>query len=259
MKFIKFFILLLSSSVIAQVTVTAKFIKKEALKVDKVVDVDNFGTTYYINNSTFYLQVKNKTINYSNVQLGKITSANTFNPLKINLFYKDFNSVIVLDNRLAEIVKVDFNFLQPFRNLTHISTANNNAIWLFDQNTQQLELFDYLSRKTISKTLPIDDTIIDITSNYNFCWLMSSTFIYAYNYFGSLIYKIPNNGYTSIKVSHENLFLLKENQLFYKAKNTNKVEAIKLPQLLINQFLVTNETLYIYDHEFLYQYQLITN
>lgn len=259
MKFIKFFILLLSSSVIAQVSVTAKFISKEELKVDRIVDIDNFGTTYYINNSTFYLQTKNKTINYSNVQLGKITSANAFNPLKINLFYKDFNSVIVLDNRLAEIVKVDFNFLQPFRNLTHVSTANNNAVWLFDQNTQQLELFDYISRKTIAKTLPIDDTIIDITSNYNFCWLISNAFIYAYNYFGSLIYKIPNNGYTSIKVSHENLFLLKENQLFYKAKNTNKVEAIKLPQLLINQFLVTNETLYIYDHEFLYQYQLITN
>jgi len=259
MKFIKFFILLFSSTVFAQIPITAKFIKKESLNVDKVVEIDNFGTTYYINNSTFYLQTKDKTINYSNVQLGNITSANAFNPLKINLFYKDFNSVVVLDNRLAEIVKIDFNFLQPFRNLTHISTANNNAIWLFDQNTQQLELFDYISRKTIAKTLPIDDTIIDITSNYNFCWLMSNTFIYAYNYFGSLIYKIPNNGYTSIKVSHENLFLLKENQLFYKAKNTNKVEAVKLPQLLINQFLVTNETLYIYDHEFLYQYQLITN
>lgn len=259
MKFIKFFIVLLSSSIVAQTSITAKFIKKEALNVDNIVDVDNFGTTYYINNSTFYLQTKDKTINYSNVQLGNITSANAFNPLKINLFYKDFNSVVVLDNRLAEIVKIDFNFLQPFRNLTHISTANNNAIWLFDQNTQQLELFDYISHKTIAKTLPIDDTIIDITSNYNFCWLMSNAFIYAYNYFGSLIYKIPNNGYTSIKVSHENLFLLKENQLFYKAKNTNKVEAVKLPQLLINQFLVTNETLYIYDHEFLYQYQLITN
>jgi hypothetical protein len=259
MRFIKFFILLLSSSIVAQSSITAKFIKKEALNVDKIVDIDNFGTTYYINNATFYLQTKDKTINYSNVQLGNITSANTFNSLKLNLFYKDFNSVVVLDNRLAEIVKVDFNFLEPFKNLTHVSTANNNAIWLFDQNTQQLELFDYISRKTIAKTLPIDHPIIDITSNYNFCWLMSSTFIYAYNYFGSLIYKIPNNGYTSLKVSHENLFLLKENQIFFKGKNTTEIKEIKLPQLLINQFLVTNETLYIYDHEFLYQYQLITN
>ncbi len=259
MKFIKFFILLLSSSIVAQTSITAKLIKKEALNVDTIVDIDNFGTTYYINNSTFYLQTKDKTINYSNVQLGDITSANTFNPLKINLFYKDFNSVVVLDNRLAEIVKIDFNFLEPFRNLTHVSTANDNAVWLFNQNTQQLELFDYISRKTIAKTLPINDTVIDITSNYNFCWLMSSTFIYAYNYFGSLIYKIPNNGYTSLKVGNENLFLLKENQIFFKGKNTTKIKEIKLPQLLINQFLVTNETLYIYDDEFLYQYQLITN
>jgi hypothetical protein len=259
MKFINFLILFISYSVIAQISVEAKFVQKQELKVDRIIDIDNFGTKYYINNNTFYLQNNLKTINYSNVQLGNITLANAFNPLKINLFYKDFNSVIVLDNRLAEIVKIDFNFIQPFRNVTHISTANNNGFWLFDQNTQQLELFDYISNKTLIKTLPIDETIIDIYSNYNFCWLMTNNFIYAYNYFGSLIYKIPNKGYTSLKVSHENLFLLKENKIFFKGKNTTEIKEIELPQLLINQFFVTNETLYIYDHEFLYQYQLITN
>lgn len=259
MRLIKFFILLLSSSVIAQVSVTTKFISKEELKVDMVTDIDNFDNVYYILNNTFYLQNNLKAINYSNVQLGDITLANAFNPLKLNIFYKDFNTVVILDNRLAEIVKINFNFLQPFRNITHISTANDNAIWLFDQNTQQLELFDYISRKTTAKTLPVDDTIIDIYSNYNFCWLMTNSFIYAYNYFGSLIYKIPNNGYTSLKENHENLFLLKENQLFFKAKDSSNPIEVKLPQLLIKQFFVTNETLYIYDHEFLYQYQLITN
>jgi len=44
---------------------------------------------------------------------------------------------------------------------------------------------------------------------------------------------------------------------FYLKNNTWNFIPIKLPNLLINQFFVTNETLYIYDDEFLHQYQLI--
>ena len=77
------------------------------------------------------------------VQLGNITSANAFNPLKINLFYKNFNTVIILDNRLAEIFKIDFNTVQPYKNVSHISTGYDNTLWIFNPDLQQLELFDY--------------------------------------------------------------------------------------------------------------------
>jgi hypothetical protein len=32
-----------------------------------------------------------------------------------------------------------------------------------------------------------------------------------------------------------------------------------LPKILVKQFFVTNQTLYIYDEEFLHHYQLINN
>ena len=66
-------------------------------------------------------------------------------------------------------------------------------------------------------------------------------------------------GYSSLQINNGNTFLLKENKLFFKANNSVKTLEIKLTQLLIKQFLVTNETLYIYDDIFLYHYQLITN
>jgi hypothetical protein len=72
-----------------------------------------------------------------------------------------------------------------------------------------------------------------------------------------LLKKIKNEGYLSLSESNGNIVLQKDNSLFYLKNNTENVSPIQLPNLLIKQFFVTNETLYIYDGEFLYQYQLI--
>jgi hypothetical protein len=55
---------------------------------------------------------------------------------------------------------------------------------------------------------------------------------------------------------NENLILKKNNSLFYFKKNSETGIQIKTPNLLINGFFVTNETLYIYDDENIHQFQL---
>ena len=89
--------------------------------------------------------------------------------------------------------------------------------------------------------------------------MLTTDYIYKYNYFGSLLYKIENKGYTSLIESNGNIYLQKENELYLLKKETENIVQIRIPKLLINQFLVTNETLYIYDDEFLHEYQLLTN
>ena len=55
------------------------------------------------------------------------------------------------------------------------------------------------------------------------------------------------------------IVLKKGNSLFYLKKESTELSPIKIPNLLINQFLVTNETLYIYNDETLQKFQLKTN
>lgn len=234
-------------------------VKKTPLKVDKLINTNEFGNTYYISNNTLYKKTETATYNYANVQLGTITSANTFNALKPNIFYQDFNTAIILDNRLADMFKIDFNTIKNYKNVSHIATGNDNTIWIYNQNTNQLELFDYLNLESRTKTLPIAEKVIQLTSNYNYCFLLTQDYLYTYNYFGSLIEKIPNNDYQAVAESDENLVLLKNNQLYFKQKNSSKISALKTPELLIKQFLLTNETLYIYDGEFLHQFTIKTN
>ena len=138
-----------------------------ALKAKTIFGVDTFGTMYYAtNNNTFNKKAKDTTITYANFQLGEITTANTFNPLKINLFYKDFNTVIILDNRLAEVYKIDFNTLQNYKNVSFVSTGYDNTLWIFNQDLQQLECLetktaDYLGVSPVFKTDTKTDTIIE--------------------------------------------------------------------------------------------------
>ena len=259
MKYIKFFFIAFSSILFSQNSIEVQLIDKTALHVSNIVKIDNFQNLIYLNNNSIITNRTSGKLSYSNVQLGEITSANAFNPLKINVFYKDFNTVVVLDNRLSEIAKINFNTLKPYRIISHISTGNDNTIWCFNQNTQELELFDYRTNTTKAKTLPIAENIIQITSNYNTCWVLTKNYLYVYNYFGSLLKKMKNVGYSSLSESNGNVVLQKGNSLFYLKNNTGNAIPIQLPNLLIKQFFVTNETLYIYDDEFLHQYQLIND
>ncbi|MFD2822118.1 hypothetical protein ACFS5M_00450 [Lacinutrix iliipiscaria] len=256
MKNYLYLFLFLSSSVFCQHTFEVVLIEQTNPKIQSIVDIDDFGIYYFIQDHVFYKKDASKTTNYSNVQLGEMTSANAFNPLKINVFYKDFNTAIILDNRLAEIFKIDFNTVKPYKSVSHISTGNDNAIWIFNQDTRQLELYDYKSNKTRATTLPAQTNILDLKSNFNFCWLLTESYLYKYNYFGSLTLKIKNEGFTAIEEDNGNLILKKENELFYLKKGEDSIAKITTPELLINQFLLTNETLYIYSNETLSKFQL---
>lgn len=257
MKYLKYIFILISFTLFGQQSISAKLISKQKLNDSTLIRIDKFNTHYQVNSTTFFSKGNKGNFEYTNLQLGNITSANTFNPLKINLFYKDFNTVIILDNRLSEIKKIDFNLLTPLRIVLKVTSAHDNSIWIFNDNTQQLELFDFITNKTRHTTLPIKGNILDLKSNYNYCWLLTDTFIYTYNYFGSLVSKLPNNGFEELAETNGNLVLKSNNSLFFLPKEGNEITELNLPKLLINRFFVTNETLYIYDGEMLHQYQLI--
>ena len=256
MLYLRFTFLFLSLSICAQETIETSVINQKKVDMETLVSINNFETLFYLKNNVLHEKNNLKTNNYSNLQLGKIHSANTFNPLKINLFYKDFNTVIILDNRLAEIYKIDFNNLPSYKNVSKITTGSDNTIWVFNQDLQLLELYDYKANIIRAKTLPVKSTILDLKSNYNYCFLLTTNFLYIYNYFGSLISKHKNDGFTVIEETNENLILKKENKLFYLKKDTGNIVPILTQNFLINQFFVTNETLYIYDNVTLQELQL---
>ena len=86
--------------------------------------------------------------------------------------------------------------------------------------------------------------------------MLTENYLYIYNYFGSLIAKHRNDGFKKLAFSEAHLLLQKDAKLYILSKNETEIQPIKHPNLLINQYLVTNETLYIYEDKILRQYQI---
>ena len=251
-------LILFSTATFCQIKAEAKGTFE--IETYKIWGIDKFETVFHSSeNQTFFKTTVDTTITYANFQLGQISNVNTFNPLKINLFYQDFNTVIILDNRLAEIQRIDFNTVQPYRNVTFMSTGYDNTIWIYNQDLQILELYDYRTNTSRIKTVPIIDEILDIKSDYNNCYLLTDKYLYVYSYFGNLETKHPNTGFNKMAFSEANLVLQGEEQYFFYIKKRNEILPIENLNLLINDFLVTNETLYLYRDNLLYRYQLNTN
>ena len=259
MKYYLYLIFALTLPNSAQKSIEATLIEKKELDADAFISSNNFETIFYVLENVLFensIDTKETDIGYNNFKLGNITSVNTFNPLKINVFYKDFNTALILDNRLAEMFKIDFNTLSDYKNISHISTGADNTLWVFNENTLQLELFDYKTNTTRAKTLPIKNPVLDIKSNYNFCWVLTKTHLYKYDYFGNLAQKTALDAFETMAINNENIVLKKGNTLSYLKKDSEAAIPISLPNLLINQFFVTNQTLYIYNAETLHKYQL---
>ena len=259
MKYIFYIFFLITFCTNGQETITTTLIEKKGLYINNFAGIDNFEAIYYTNENTFFKRINSQTKMYANVQFGNISSVNIFNPLKINLFYREFNSAVILDNRLAEIFRIDFNRLKDYKNVSHISTGHDNTLWVYNQDNLQLELYDYKNNTTRATTLPIAETILDLKSDYNYVWLLTEKHLYCYNYFGSLVKKTLNKNYEALKASNESLVLKKDNTLVFIKKDSDKILPIELPELLIKQFFVIGETLYIYNGELLHQFQLTFN
>ena len=254
-----YILILFNCWLFGQTTLSANLVESVPHKWDRFAGVDQFESLYFLKSKALFKENSETLQSYSDLNKGAISTVSTFNPLKLALLFRDFNSVTLLDNRLAELASIDFNALSPLRTLTHISYGNDTTFWVFDSNTLQLELFDYTISTSRVKTAPLKSEILALDSDYNYCWVLLKDELQCYNYMGSLITKLPNQGFTDLKLWNGILFLKKENAIYYKPKESAVFLTLGLSKILVKQFFVINQTLYIYDEEFLHHYQLLNN
>ncbi|MBQ4818505.1 hypothetical protein [Aquimarina sp. MMG016] len=227
-----------------------------SLEADHFWGVDSFGAIYYSENNIFHKKWNDQELQYGDFILGKLSSVSILNPLKIVLFYEDSNTIILIDKYFNEIDRINFNTLTDFKNVTKVSAANDNSVWIFDSNTQRFELFDTDLRKTLLITQPINDLANILRSNFNYCWALTEKELLQFNIYGSLIDRFPNEEYLDFQMTNNDLVIKKDNQLYYYNIQGKKSEKINLPEIHIKQFYVTNEILYIYDQSKIYSFDL---
>ena len=223
----------------------------------KLLKIDNLGNEYYLSD---YQLLKRKDLLFSDSSMGFISKVDLYNPLKIKVWFLDFNSLVILDNFLNEITRINFNEIPLLGEIYDISSANDNSIWVYDETDMKIKKFDFFKKILIENIeTKIEGEFLDFKSNYNYLWVITDLYFYKINYNGSIIYKSENvNRFNKIRLFKNDIILANNNQLIHFKNDEELFIDIKHEKLFIKDFSVIDETLYIYDKDHLNKYLILT-
>ena len=213
------------------------------------VGVDFLKNHYHRTTSVLHKESGQKTYTYTNLRFGEIHSVDISNPLKIVVFYRNFNTVVMLDHRLNELETISF---EP--TISFVRKSSGHHLWRYNADAQQLENYDTKTHRISSSSPPLPHTRIrDMKSDLNFVFLLSDQGIYAYDYLGNLIDVHHDPSATQLEIEGPYRYVLSKEKLF---RISNTREEIELPkEISIKSFFVFKKDLYLFDgiqrHHFL--------
>lgn len=223
-------------------------IKTELIDADEFVGYDSFGYAYYTKGSVFNKQNERELFQYKNVALGKIKRVDILNPLKIVLFYENFNTVVLLDNQLNETQKINFSENQTPIVASAIGLSAQNKLWVFNNLNQQLGLFDLTKNSFSTLATPFSKTIKFYHSDYNyFYWVDSSNEAYYCDLFGRItsLGTIPNADAVHFVSDYQFMYAL-DNQLYWVDFKKNLYLPITLNEKTFKSFSYKEQILTIF-------------
>lgn len=103
---------------------------------------DYFDTQYIIYyNKVEAVKSEHFYYQYANPFLGKLETIDLKNNLDILLFYKEFSTVVILDNRMTEKYSIDFERLFPEIKPIFVGVNRLKDFWIVDEISGQLFLY----------------------------------------------------------------------------------------------------------------------
>jgi len=162
---------------------------------------------------------------YSKSEYGNITSIDVSNPFRILLFYKDFNNLVFLDNRLAEISDHISLDKLGITEADVVCSSATGGFWLFNTNTFQLEKYnsklDLLQSGTRMQSIINRTEYPDfLTETGNYIYLgFKHKGVYLFDFYGTFIKFIPVNYKSKIKIINDYIFYNSDSLYRYNTKN----------------------------------------
>lgn len=232
-----------------------------ALIADDFLGYDQFGYHYSLKNNVLSKTKDKESFEYKNISLGKPTKIDFQNPLKIMLFYENFNTIILLDNQLSETQKINLSENNLPITATAAGLASQNRLWIYNSLTQQIGLFDYLKNSFQLITPPFEGNIKHYESNFNsFQWIDEQLNWYSCDVFG----KISNQGkvlhFDQIQISTDQKIIIYKasGKIFLQDWNTNSVYTIENVEKSFKNFFYKNQILSIFTNQEITNYKIIT-
>lgn len=228
------------------------------IQADTYIGSDTMGFDYFIKNNTLFKFNGGAKFQYKNIYLGKISRVDLQNPLRIIVFYENFNTIITLDSALNEIQKINLSELNPNVIATGIGTASRNDCWIFNQTSQQLELFNFNTKTFQPIGVAFSSPIKTYATTYNlFIWTDRENRLYTCDIFGKRneIGTLPEHDV--IYLTDESVIAYQKDEKLYLFDIRKKTStAIENVQKTFISFTYKNQNLAIFTVEGITNYKI---
>ncbi len=172
--------------------------------------VDNLGNIYLVTTRNQIKKLNSKldsvAIFNESQRFGNIYTIDVSNPMKVLVYYKDYSTILILDQQLNPRNTIDLreqNLLQ----VNAIAQSYDNQIWLFDEIDNKLKKIDDagLSKlETLDFRLQFKEVFVPyhIIDNNGLLYLYNKHYGWkVFDYYGALKQSLPAKGWLDVQVN----------------------------------------------------------
>jgi len=231
--------------------------KLDIVKSIDQVEIDNLQNIFVLTTDDKIIRYNSDLelkYEYSNGAIGDIVSIDATNPQKILCFVADFNRILVLDNTLAEIEKLDLS-TTSYLDITAVARSNDNRIWLFDPVNQVLVKVDNLGNPQFTSNRlsdynlgEVNPTIIRERGN-RVAVVDEELGILIFDNFGQFLKLVPETYVEHIQIFGDYVFFSQDGAFYqYHLKRFEKT-AFEIKGDGFAKFKLTQEYIYLFGED----------
>ncbi len=235
--------------------------KFETVKIegDAFLGFDNQLNYYSIRNNILIKNNPSTTYQYNNLGLGKISRVDFQNPLQILIFYKNFNSVVLLDNQLNEINKIDFNLKAIPVTIEAVALSSQNQIWIYDSISSKIGLYNVNSDAFKWISTMLENPILYYESDYtHFYWIDTNLNQYRISIYGTIEKYGLLKKFDAVQLTKNGNYIFQsEQELYYYDLKLNRSSKIAIDEKIISKFFFRDGILSIFTQNEITNYKII--
>ena len=242
---------------LSQQTLEVNFDKKFNWNGDYFIGLDKFDDLYYLKNNVLFKVNDNQNWQFKDYNLGEIHFVDITNPLQILVFYKNFQSIVILDNQLNEIRRTAINPEENFF-IKHISLSIQNKMWFYDEKFQRFGLFDMQKSHWSSFPYVIKNNPISFFSSLNnLYWLDENNNLFEMSIFGQVNKLVNFDQNTFVHAVNDLTIIFEKNKKFFQMNyKKDEVLEIKIPLEKFEKIMFKKQKMFIFTDTNFYLYTL---
>jgi len=198
---------------------------------------DPLGNTYFIEDEklTKHIPDKDKKHTFSNSEFGVISQLDVSDPMRLLIYYENFNTILFLDNNLSTLLSPISLDEIGHENTRLVCSSEKGGFWLYDEQSGQLFSYNedlHLVNKSISIHSITEGEIAPnlLLEKGGKVYMNLPDFgILVFNHFGGYLHTIPLINLQTFQIINQKVVYYNKNAIFEYSPVSQETTSFDIP------------------------------